>query len=247
MISASLKGKKILVTDVLHFAGPGLTKGLVELGATVLCHDDDFQDSEKRQVFVDENPVALIAEATDAKALAAEALERLGEVDVLINNDAYPAPRIPVDEIKPEDLRGAFERLVFRGFELTGALVPHMKERGSGRVIFVTSAGPISGIPDYTIYASARSAVNGMIKSLAMELGPHGISVNAIAPNYLANPDYYPPELMAKPGVAEKILKRIPLGRLGEQEEAAALIAFLAGDHSGFVTGQVIPFAGGWA
>jgi 3-oxoacyl-[acyl-carrier protein] reductase len=52
---------------------------------------------------------------------------------------------------------------------------------------------------------------------------------------------------MAKPGVAEKILKRIPLGRLGEQEEAAALIAFLAGEHSGFITGQVIPFSGGWA
>lgn len=247
MISASLEGKKILITDALHFTGPGTTKGLAELGATMLCHDHGFQDADKREAFAGENPDLLIAEATETQALAEEALDRMDRVDVLINNDAYPAPRLPIDEIKPDDLRAAFERLVFRGFELTGALVPHMKERGNGRVIFVTSAGPISGIPDYTIYASARSAVNGMIKSLAMELGPHGISVNAIAPNYLENPDYYPPELMAKPGVAEKILSRIPLGRLGDQEEAAALIAFLAGDHSGFVTGQVIPFAGGWA
>lgn len=247
MISASLKDKAILITDVLHFAGPGATKGLAELGAQILCHDEDFQDPGKRRAFADENPGVLVAEATETMALATEALERLGKIDVLINNDAYPAPRLPIDEIKPADLRSAFERLVFRGFELTGALVPQMKERGSGRVIFVTSAGPIGGIPDYTVYASARSAVNGMIKSLAMELGPHGISVNAVAPNYLDNPDYYPPELMAKPRVAEKILSRIPLGRLGDQEEAAALIAFLAGDNSGFVTGQVIPFAGGWA
>lgn len=247
MISASLEGKKILITDALHFTGPGTTKGLAELGATLLCHDHGFGDSGERDAFAAQNPGLLIAEATETKALAEEALDRMDRVDVLINNDAYPAPRLTIDEIRPDDLRAAFERLVFRGFELTGALVPQMKERGNGRVIFVTSAGPISGIPDYTVYASARSAVNGMIKSLAMELGPHGISVNAIAPNYLENPDYYPPELMAKPGVAEKILKRIPLGRLGDQEEAAALIAFLAGDHSGFVTGQVIPFAGGWA
>lgn len=247
MISASLEGKKILITDALHFTGPGTTKGLAELGATLLCHDHGFGDSGEREAFAAQNPGLLIAEATETKALAEEALDRMDRVDVLINNDAYPAPRLTIDEIRPDDLRAAFERLVFRGFELTGALVPQMKERGNGRVIFVTSAGPISGIPDYTVYASARSAVNGMIKSLAMELGPHGISVNAIAPNYLENPDYYPPELMAKPGVAEKILKRIPLGRLGDQEEAAALIAFLAGDHSGFVTGQVIPFAGGWA
>lgn len=247
MISASLEGKKILITDALHFTGPGTTKGLAELGATLLCHDHGFGDSGEREAFAAQNPGLLIAEATETKALAEEALDRMDRVDVLINNDAYPAPRLTIDEIRPDDLRAAFERLVFRGFELTGALVPQMKERGNGRVIFVTSAGPISGIPDYTVYASARSAVNGMIKSLAMELGPYGISVNAIAPNYLENPDYYPPELMAKPGVAEKILKRIPLGRLGDQEEAAALIAFLAGDHSGFVTGQVIPFAGGWA
>lgn len=247
MISASLTGKKILITDALHFTGPGAVKGLVELGATLMCHDDDFQNADKRAEFAAENRDVIVAETTDPVALAGEAIQRMGEVDVLINNDAYPAPRLPIDEADPDDMRKALERLVVRGFTLTGALVPQMKKRGSGRVIFVTSAGPLGGIPDYTIYATARSATNGMIKSLAMELGPHGISVNAIAPNYLENPDYYPPELMAKPGVAEKILGRIPLKRLGDQEEAAALLAFLAGDHSGFVTGQVIPFAGGWA
>lgn len=247
MITASLDGKKILITDALHFVGPGTCKGLVELGAEVLAHDEGFSEEEEKSAFAKENPNILIAEASSAKDLAKEALSRLGHVDVLINNDAYPAPRIPIDEAKSEDMRAALEHLVVRGFELTGLLVPQMKERKQGKVIFLTSAGPIGGIPNFTIYAAARSAVNGMIKSLSMELAPHGISVNAVAPNYLENPDYYPPELMAKPGVAEKILKRIPLGRLGEQEEAAALIAFLAGDHSGFVTGQVIPFSGGWA
>ena len=243
----SLAGKSILLTDVLHFVGPGTSIHLAEEGASVLCHDPAFEDAERRRAFAEAFPQLKVAEATTAKELASEALSTLGSVDVLINNDAYPAPRIPIDEASPDDLRGALEHLVVRGFELAGALVPHMKERGSGRILFVTSAGPIGGIPNFTIYAAARSAANGMVKSLAQELGPFGISVNAVAPNYLDNPDYYPPELMAKPGVAEKIFARIPLGRLGRQEEAAALIAFFAGDQSGFVTGQVIPFAGGWA
>lgn len=243
----TLDGKKIVLTDVLHFVGPGTSVHLAAEGAEVFCHDPSFDDGEKRASFAEEFPQLKVAEAATAQDLAKEALDTLGSVDVLINNDAYPAPRIPIDEATPSDMRAALEHLVVRGFELTGALVPHMKERGSGKVIFVTSAGPIGGIPNFTIYAAARSAANGMVKSLAQELGPSGISVNAVAPNYLDNPDYYPPELMAKPGVAEKILKRIPLGRLGRQEEAAALIAFLAGDQSGFVTGQVIPFAGGWA
>jgi NAD(P)-dependent dehydrogenase (short-subunit alcohol dehydrogenase family) len=247
MISSSLKSKNIVLTDVLHFAGPGLATGLPELGATLLVHDDAFADKTTREAFANDHPSLLVAEALTAQDLAAEALERLGSVDVVINNDAYPAPRIPIDEAKPDDLRAALERLLVRGFELTGALVPQMKSRGAGKVIFISSAGPFGGIPDYTIYAAARSGVNGMIRSLAMELAPHNIQVNAVAPNYLDNPDYYPKELMANPRAAEKILSRIPLGRLGTQEEAAALIAFLAGDHSGFVTGQVIPFAGGWA
>jgi NAD(P)-dependent dehydrogenase (short-subunit alcohol dehydrogenase family) len=247
MISASLDGKKILITDALHFAGPGTCKGLVELGAKVFAQDVGFSDRAAREAFSSMNPDIGVIDASLAKDIAEQALLQLGRVDVLINNDAYPAPHIPIDEAKPEDMRAALEHLVVRGFELTGRLVPQMKKRKSGKVIFLTSAGPLGGIPNYTIYAAARSAINGMIKSLSMELAPHGISVNAVAPNYLENPDYYPPELMAKPGVAEKILKRIPLGRLGEQEEAAALIAFLAGEHSGFITGQVIPFSGGWA
>lgn len=247
MASQSLEGKKIILTDATHFTGPGLSRGLVEMGALVLCHDPAFADEAAREAFEEEHPDLLVAAAQSPAELAKEAFDRLGEVDVLINNDAYPAPRIAIDEATPEDLRAALDHLVVRSFELTGLLVPHMKERRSGKVIFITSAGPFGGIPGYTIYAAARSAVNGMIRSLALELAPDNVQVNAVAPNYLDNPDYYPKELMANPKAAEKILGRIPLGRLGRQDEAAALIAFLASDHAGFVTGQVIPFAGGWA
>jgi NAD(P)-dependent dehydrogenase (short-subunit alcohol dehydrogenase family) len=247
MISASLAGKKILITDALHFAGPGAVPGLLELGAEVLCHDDGFGGAKAREDFQANHPAALIAETSVPTDLAAEAIERLGHVDVLIHNDAFPAKKMPIEMAGAEDLRQALDRLVVRGFDLTGRLTTHMKERGAGKVIFLTSAAPIGGMPNYTAYAAARGAANALIKSLALELAPHNIQVNAIAPNFLDNPDYYPKELMDRPDLAKRVLSQVPLGRLGEQEEAAALIAFLAGDHSGFITGQVIPFAGGWA
>jgi len=78
-------------------------------------------------------------------------------------------------------------------------------------------------------------------------LAPRNIQVNAVAPNYVENPDYFPPELLANEEAMAKILKNIPLKRLGKPEEAAALITFLANPLSGFITGQVIPLAGGWA
>jgi NAD(P)-dependent dehydrogenase (short-subunit alcohol dehydrogenase family) len=105
----------------------------------------------------------------------------------------------------------------------------------------------VTGIPNYSIYASARGAANALVRSLARELAPWGISVNAVGPNYIKNPDYFPPELIANEAAMAKMLKNIPLGRLGEPEEVAELIALLACGRCSFLTGQVIPIAGGWA
>lgn len=242
----SLKGKKIVLTDALHFVGPGTVPSFLAQGVELLVQDDQFQDTEKRTEFEQAFPAAMVARARTVGDLAAEALDRLGSVDVLINNDAFPAKKLPIEEATADDLRDALERLVIRGFTLAGQLVPSMKDQGFGKIIFVTSAAPLGGVPNYTVYAASRAAANGLVKSLALELAPANIQVNAVAPNFLNNPDYYPDELMARPELAEKILRQIPLNRLGTQEEMAALMSYLAGDESGFITGQVIPFAGGW-
>lgn len=177
----------------------------------------------------------------------AKALANYGRIDVCVMNSAFPAERMPVGEISEDRMRAAYEALVFAPMMLARAVVPHMKERKSGKLIFCTSAAPLRGLSNYSVYVSARAAMNAAVKSLALELGPHNIQVNAVAPNFLESETYFPKKLMDDPVASKKILGNIPLGRLGRPEEAGALIAYLASPQADFVTGQVIALAGGWA
>jgi NAD(P)-dependent dehydrogenase (short-subunit alcohol dehydrogenase family) len=97
------------------------------------------------------------------------------------------------------------------------------------------------------MYAAARGGGNALMLTLSRELAAHNILVNAIAPNYVANPTYFPPELLADPQALAKIERNIPLGRLGKPDEVGALVSFFAIGDCGFVTGHVVPIAGGWA
>lgn len=175
------------------------------------------------------------------------ALTKHGRIDVCVMNSAFPAERMPVGEIDEARMRAAYDALVFGPMMLARATVPHMKERRSGKLIFCTSAAPLRGLSNYSVYVSARAAMNAAVKSLALELGPHNIQVNAVAPNFMESETYFPKKLMADPVASKKILGNIPLGRLGKPDEAGALIAYLASPQSDFVTGQVIALAGGWA
>ncbi len=236
-----------VVTDACHFIGASSARSLTMGGHEVWCQDASFVDADARAAFE--------AEHEDIRALAgqtgAELVSELDQagcvVDVLVNNDAYPAERAPVESADTNALRRALDALVVNPFERTGAVVEGMKVRKRGRIIFVTSAAPLRGLPNYSMYAAARGATNALARSLALELAPHNILVNAIAPNFIKSPTYFPDHLMNDPDVAPRILKNVPLGRLGTQEEAGALVAFLAGPQAGFMTGQVLPLAGGWA
>ena len=103
------------------------------------------------------------------------------------------------------------------------------------------------GIANYAPYVSARAAANGLVASLAKELGRDGITVNAVGSNYVENPDYFPPALLANKEAMAKMTAQIPLGRLGKAEELGAAVCFLCSEGAGFITGHVLPHAGGWA
>ena len=122
-----------------------------------------------------------------------------------------------------------------------------MIAQGHGKIIFVTSATPLRGLPNYSMYVIARGAANSMAVTLAQELARDNIQVIAVAPNYVESPSYFPKSLTENPETLARITRHIPLGRLGKPEEIAALIAFLASERAGFMTGMVVPFAGGWA
>ncbi|MEZ5933626.1 MAG: SDR family oxidoreductase [Alphaproteobacteria bacterium] len=230
-----LEGRIVVITHARHFVGPSTARVLTGYGARVICHDGN------------PDPGIVTAEASEPEALIDEVIAGHGRIDALICNDAHPALRAPVDEADPREMRAALEALVEWPYRLIGRAVPAMKTAGSGRIVMVTSAAPLRGLANYSIYATARGAGNALVKSLSLELAPFNIQINAIAPNYIENPTYFPPELLANDKAMAKMLANIPMKRLGKPDEVAETIAFLASGRCGFITGHVVPIAGGWA
>ncbi len=239
--------RSILITDITHFVGGPSARALLAEGARVYGVDTSFTDAAARTGFEAKVPGVKALPAQAPHEAVAAVLEAEGRLDVLINNDAWPAVRGPVEEATDKDMHETFEALVFKSFAMTRAAVPQMKQQRAGKILFLSSAAPLNGIPNYSLYAAARGAANSLALTLAKELAPSNIQVNALAFNFIESPDYFPASLLENPKSRDKILSNIPLGRLGRPEEAAAIVAFLAGPTSDFITGQLIPVAGGWA
>ena len=242
-----LQGKVAVVTNVMHFVGKATARALRAEGALVTCHDKAFADLGPSEQAAEIDGEVKLSLAQTPEALVDEVVQAHGRIDIVVSNDAYPAIRAPIDEAKLEDMRAGLEALAVAPFALAAAAVPHMKRQGGGKIILVTSAAPFRGLPNYAMYVTARAAANGLAVSLAKELGRHAIQVNAVAPNYVESPTYFPPELLANSEALKRMTANIPLGRLGKPEEVAATIAFLASSKADFITGHVLPIAGGWA
>ncbi len=241
------KNKIILITDATHFLGkPGIS-ALIRDGGQVYAQDASFTELAARQAFEELLPGVVALAEQDPEKVVEAVVAAAGRLDVLVNNDAYPAIKAAIDEASLDDFKATLDALLVRGFNYAQCVSKLMKAQGSGKIIFVTSAVPKHGLPNYSMYVAARGGANALAISLAKELGRYGIQVNALAPNFIESPTYFPKELLENEEAYQKITKPIPLGRLGKPEEAGEYLAFLASDRSDYITGQVLYFAGGWA
>lgn len=242
-----LANKIILITDATHFVGKPGASVLIREGATVYAQDASFVEEQARNAFAELVPGIIPLAEQEPKAVVEAVLAASGQLDVLVNNDAYPAIRASIVDADIEDFKNTLDALLVRGFTYAKYTAAHMKERGAGKIIFISSAVPKHGLPNYSMYVAARGGANALAVTLAKELGKFGIQVNALAPNFIESPTYFPKELIEDEDAFRKITKPIPLGRLGKPEEAGEYLAFLASDKSDYITGQVLYFAGGWA
>lgn len=190
-------------------------------------------------------------ETGEAPLCTQEQAERLvagaGEIDILVANLAKPPMTGPVEAIRNEDWLMLFEHLVHPLMYLTRAVAPQMKARKAGKIIAVTSAAPLRGIPNNGAYCAARGAQNGFIKAVGLELARDNIQVNAIAQNYINNDTYYPDEILKDEKFLAHVKKNVPTNRIGASSETAELAAYLASDNCKHMVAQIIPLAGGWA
>lgn len=230
--------RTILITDAAHFVAPAVAGRLRAGGARVIAADESFADAGD----------ALKQGTPEATVAAALALSG-GRLDAIVIAGTYPAPKTPAEGLNADTTRPFFEKIAIESLAYVAAATPALKDaaraHGGASIVFLSSAGPLQGIPGFAAYAAARSAINGAVKSLALELAPFAISVNACAFNYIQTEAYYPRAWLEDDAKRTKLLARVPMGRLGDPAEAAEMVALFAEGRAGFATGQVLSMSGG--
>jgi NAD(P)-dependent dehydrogenase (short-subunit alcohol dehydrogenase family) len=185
-----------------------------------------------------------LAEPDAAASVADRALAALGHVRVLVNN-AADAARLPTVDLDAALIDRMLAVNVRAPLLLVAALVPSMTEQGGGSIINVSSVSSLVGTPRRAAYAASKGGLDAATRSLAMELGPAGIRVNAVAPGVVDTALWA--RNKAIPGVVEGVERQTPLRRWGRPDDIADVIAFLASDAARFVTGEIISVDGGMA
>jgi NAD(P)-dependent dehydrogenase (short-subunit alcohol dehydrogenase family) len=245
----NLTGKVALVTGGSKGLGKAMARILAEAGADVVISsrsegelraalDEILQGTGRRGKLV----VADMSQREDVSRLARTALEQMGRVDILVNNAGTNIPQ-PIDEIRDQDWDAVLEINLSSVMALTRALVPQMKERRWGRIIHISSImGYVANIGRDT-YCATKAALIGMARATALHLGPHGITVNCIAPGpFLTD---LPARLLSAED-KQRFATRTALGRWGEPRELQGAVLLLASDAGSYITGETLVVDGGF-
>lgn len=137
---------------------------MANYGASVVCHDEEFVDEKNRNACEAKFPGTVAPAVQEPEDVVAVDVKQWDRIDAVISNNAYPAVRAPIDEAETGEMRRAMETLVIWPYRLVGAAVPSMKLAGRGKIKLVTSAAPIRGVANHSMYATGRGAGNAMVK-----------------------------------------------------------------------------------
>ena len=243
----SLRGHKALITGSGQGIGRACAEVFASRGADLVLLDknaETLNDVADRVGRIGIEVTARALDLTDLDRLESEVadIQKAGVIDILVNNAGFdrPGTTAKID-------RQGFEAVL--GIHLTvplfliRSLLPSMRSAGWGRIVNVSSIYGLTGGKGEVAYSTAKAGVMGLTKSVAKECGEDGVTVNAVLPGLTRTPTI---EAFMADKYKEIIIAETPLGRIGEAEEVAKVIAFLASDDASFVTGVALPVSGGW-
>ncbi|CDX13985.1 3-oxoacyl-(acyl-carrier protein) reductase [Mesorhizobium plurifarium] len=235
-----LKGRNALVLGASKGLGRAVAKELLDEGARVaICARTAAALEQTAREIGATALVCDLAKPGAATELVERAKATLGTPDIVVVNTGGP-PTAPFDEITIEQWRAAFDNLFMSAVEIVRAVLPSMREKKWGRVLFVTSIAAKEPINRFALSNSLRAGIHGLINTLSKEEGANGITFNALMPGYTLT------ERLADAKLdLEKVSQAIPARRIGRPEEFAALAAFLASDRASYITGQAVACDGG--
>jgi 3-oxoacyl-[acyl-carrier protein] reductase len=240
-----LSGKNALVTGASGGIGNQIARTLHAAGANVGLAGTRESVLQALADELGDGAHVLVADLSTAEGaahLAAKAEETMGGLDILVNNAGITRDGLAM-RMKDEDWDAVLEVNLTSGFRLIRASLRGMMKRRQGRIIGITSVVGVTGNPGQANYAATKAGMIGMSKSLAQEVASRGITVNCVAPGFIATPmtDDLPE------AQKEALTQAIPAGRLGEGNDIAAACLYLASDEAAYVTGQTLHVNGGMA
>ena len=241
----NLTGRHALVTGASGGIGGSIAKALSDAGAKVALSGTRVEALEKAAADIGGSPVILpcnLADPVATAALVGQAEEALGGLDIIISNAGLTKDGLLM-RMKDEDWETVLNVNLGAYFRLARAAMRGMMKRRHGRIIGITSVVGVTGNGGQTNYAASKAGMIGFTKSLAQEVASRNITVNCIAPGFIATPMTD----VLKDDQKEALLKGIPAGRLGSGADIAAAALYLASDESAYVTGQTLHVNGGMA
>lgn len=251
-----LEGRRVLVTASTRGIGFGIAKVLLREGARVVINGRyregvDRAVEELRGLGEVYGVAADLTRRGDVERLVEEAVRLLGGLDALVYVTGPPRPGY-FTELSPEDWDYGARLLIMSAVWLTRAALPHLEKGVEPSIVYLSSVAVKEPIPNIALSNVLRIAVQGLVKTLARELGPRGIRVNAVLPGYILTDrvrqiarDRAAREGRSEEDVLRDIASEVPLGRIGEPEEVGHLVAFLISRYASYITGASIPIDGG--
>lgn len=238
----SLQGKNAVITGATSGIGAEILKLFTKLGAKCVASGTN----EQKLAEISANYPNVLAKKcniknpTEIAELLDEATKFLGNIDIIVCNAGITKDGLLM-QMKEEAWDDVIDTNLKSSFLLAKGVIRQMLKQKSGRIIFISSVVGFTGNPGQTNYVASKSALTGMAKAIAKEVGSRGITVNCVAPGFIATPMTH----ALNDEQAEKINQQIPLGKMGEPQDIANAVAFLASDMASYITGETIHVNGG--